>query len=113
MSYTLPVDHFIVVQVSYVDMHDNPAAIDGDVTWGASNDFVVLAVKPDDSTICTVTPNGTVGSTQVTATADVDLGAGVKPLITTMDITLVAGEAVSGTINVVGDAQPVQPPAKP
>jgi hypothetical protein len=43
----------------------------------------------------------------VSASADVDLGTGVKQLVTTADIGLVAGEAVSGTIQPVGDAVPV------
>jgi hypothetical protein len=114
MSYTLPVDHFIAVQVSYVDAYGNPAAIDGPVAWATSNAALLdVAADATDSTKCVVKPTGGVGAAQVTATADVDLGAGVKPLITTMDITLVAGEAVAGTISVVGDPQPIQPPVTP
>jgi hypothetical protein len=47
------------------------------------------------------------------ATADADLGDGVRELNTLLDVTLVAGEAVTGTINVVGDPQPITPPVKP
>ena len=53
-----------------------------------------------------VTPVGPAGSAQVTVTADVDLGTGVKELITLFDVTIVAGQAVAGTISVVGDPQP-------
>jgi hypothetical protein len=39
---------------------------------------------------------------QITATADADLGAGVRNLVTVCDITIVAGEAVAGTIAPIG-----------
>jgi len=114
MAYTLPVDKMIVVQVSYVDSAGNPAAIDGLVGWSSSNSSIA-AIAPDtgDSSICSIIPQGTLGSSQITATADADLGDGVKPLITTMDLTVVAGEAVAGTINVVADPQPIAPHAEP
>jgi hypothetical protein len=108
MAYTLPVDHMINVQVAYVDAHGNPAAVDGAVVWASSDDtMATVAVDDTDSTKCAITPVGKVGSAQVTATADVDMGAGVQNLITTLDLTLVAGEAVAGVINVVGDPVPI------
>jgi hypothetical protein len=112
--YTLPVDKLIKVQVSYVDAHGNPAAVDGDVTWASSNPEVAhIDVDQGDSTICTVSAIGEVGTSQITATADADLGAGVRELVTLLDVTVVAGEAVAGTINVVGEAQPIAPHAEP
>ena len=108
MAYTLPIDKFIEVQVAYVDAKGNPAVVDGDVTWASSNTAVLkVTVDPDDSTIATVTPQGALSAAQVVATADADLGAGVKQLITTLDINMVSGEAVAGTISVVGDPQPI------
>lgn len=108
VMYTLPIDHKVEMKVSYVDAHGNPATVDGPVTW-ASSDTTRLTVTADaaDSTLCEVIPVGPIGQVQVTATADVDLGTGVKNLITTADISLVAGEAVSGTIQPVGDPIPV------
>jgi hypothetical protein len=53
------------------------------------------------------------GTAQVVATADVDLGAGVQSLITTMDITVVAGQAVAGTISPTGPAEPIAPHPAP
>jgi len=108
VAYTLPIDHFIEVQVSYVDAHGNPAAIDGPVAWTSSNEsMATVDVDTVDSTLCRITPVGPPGTAQVVATADVDLGAGVKPLLTTLDLTLVAGTAVAGTIDVVGPPQPI------
>lgn len=108
MAYTMPVDTYIVVQVAYVDAHGNPATVDGAVAWNSSNDTVAtVAVDAQDSTKCTVTSAGAIGSTQVTATADADLGQGVRELTTLLDITTIAGEAVAGTINVLSPPTPV------
>jgi len=108
MAYTLAVDHKIKVQVAYVDAAGNPATVDGDVTWDVEPDNLLsIEVDPDDSTMATVTPKGGVGNGQVTATADADLGAGRKNIVTLMDVTLVAGEAVAGTITPVGEATPI------
>ena len=113
MAYTLPVDHLVVVQVSYVDSAGNPASVDA-VQWTSSNSAVVMVAEDaNDPTMCTVTPGGPIGTAQVTAEADVDMGSGVKPLLTTFDVSVVAGEAVAGTINVVGDPQPIAPHPEP
>jgi hypothetical protein len=110
IMYTLAVDHFVQMQVSYVDSGGNPATVDGPVVWSSSDTTLVgVAADTTDSTIVTVTPVGPTGQVQITATADADLGAGVQSLITIADITLVAGEAVAGTINPVGEAQPIPP----
>jgi hypothetical protein len=110
MAYTLAVDKLIVVQVAYLDAAQNPARIDGAVAWSSSNDAVAhVDVDPQDSTICKITPQGALGSAQIIAEADADLGTGVRSLLTTLDLTIVGGEAVAGTINVVGDPQPIAP----
>jgi hypothetical protein len=107
VMYTLPVDMLVQMQVAYVDSENNPAAIDGPVAWSSSDD-TLATVTPDgtDSTLVTVTPVGPVGQVQITATADADLGAGVRNLVTVADIQLVAGEAVAGTITPVGAPTP-------
>jgi hypothetical protein len=110
MAYTLPVGKQVEVQVSYVDAAGNPAAVDGLVAWDSSDQSVVdVLVDDNDSTLATVRAEGGVGNCQVTATADADLGAGTRSLVTTMDVTCVAGEAVAGTIAPVGE--PVDIPA--
>jgi len=111
MAYTLAVDKQIGVQVAYTDSRGNPASIDGAVTWdGEPANLVTVTVDPQDSTKATVVPTGPVGNCQVTATADADLGAGTRNVVTLMDVTLVAGEAVIGTITPVGEAVPIPTP---
>jgi hypothetical protein len=111
VMYTLAVDHLVKMQVAYVDAGGNPAAIDGIVAWTSSNTtLATVTVDAADSTIVTVTPVGPLGQVQVIATADADLGAGVRNLITTADVSLVAGAAVAGTITPVGPAEPLPSP---
>lgn len=114
MAYKLPNDHVISVEVAYVDSKGNPAAVDGDVTWETSNDGIAT-VEPDsgDSAMATVTPGLNLGQVQISATVDADLGDGVRELVTIMDVEIVAGEAVSGTIVPVGEPAPIAPTATP
>ncbi|MBR0879102.1 hypothetical protein ACVMGC_004766 [Bradyrhizobium barranii subsp. barranii] len=112
VMYTLPVDHAVRMQVGYVDAAGNPATVDGAVSWATSNpDLAQVEVDSQDSTICRVVPVAELGQVQITATADADLGSGVRELITVCDITIVAGEAVTGTIQPVGEPEPI-PPAR-
>jgi hypothetical protein len=112
--YTLPVDHLVKMQVAYTDAAGNPAKVDGAVAW-ATSDTAIATVQADqgDSTICTVTPAGKAGQVQVTATADADLGQGVRQLITTADIDVVAGEAVAGSMQPLGEPEPIAPHVEP
>jgi hypothetical protein len=106
VMYTLPVDHAVSMQVSYVDSKGNPATIDGEVNWASSDQAIVtIEVDTEDSTICKAVPAGSLGQVQVTATVDADLGDGVRNLITTCDIQIVGGEAVAGSIQPVGEPE--------
>jgi hypothetical protein len=108
MAYKLPNDKMIAVQVAYVDSRGNPAQVDGDVSWDISDaNIATVESNAGDSTQAVVTPIGPVGQVQITATADADLGSGVRELITTMDVEIVAGEAIAGTITPVGEPQPI------
>jgi len=112
MAYTLPVDNGIKVKVSYVDNHGNPAVVDGDVTWASSDEQIArVAADTADSMSAIVEAQSKVGQCQITATADADLGAGVRELVTLMDLTVVAGEAVAGSIEPVGN--PIPPSVQP
>ena len=108
MSFTLPSRMQVHVQVAYVDASGNPAVVDGPVKWSSSNDAsLTVAPETPDGLTATVGAVGPIGQAQVTATADADLGAGVRSLVTTMDVTIVAGEAVTGTISPVGSVEPI------
>ena len=112
--YTLPVDHLVNMKVSYVYAAGNPATVDGPVSWASSDDdLLTVDVDSQDSTICRVTPVGALGQAQVTATVDAALGQGVRNLITTCDITVVAGKAVAGSITPLGEPEPIAPHPEP
>jgi hypothetical protein len=108
--YSLAVGNQVPVKVTYVDAGGNPAKIDGEVAWASSDDTIaVVFVSSVDSSEAIIRPVGPVGQVQIIATADADLGAGVRNIITPMDITIVAGEAMSGTIEPTGPAVPIPP----
>lgn len=109
MAYTLPSGNAVAVKISYVDSAGNPANVDGDVEWSSSNESIVKVQAEGDTMSATVSASGPVGQAQIVARADADLGAGVRPLITTMDVEVVAGEAVAGTIEPVGASAPMTP----
>ena len=105
MAYTLPVDQQIEVQVSYVDAEGNAVDLpQGNVTWEVS-DAALLGVVPDttDDQKCMVTPVGPVGTAQLTCTGKNPDGSAV---IATLDMTLVPGNAITGTIQPVGSPTP-------
>jgi len=88
--------------------------VDGNVTW-SSSDPTILTVTADTTVAqqmqAIVAATGALGNAQVQASADADLGSGITTLNTLMDVTVVAGQAVSGTIQPVGAAEPI-PPAR-
>jgi len=109
VMYNLPIDRSVQMQVSYVDSAGNPATVDGEVEWFPANpEIAKIEVSSADGTICRVIPVKT-GRTQVSAKADADLGDGVRELLTVCDIMVVAGEAVAGSIQPVGEQEPLPP----
>lgn len=108
--YQLPSDKYVNLQVSYVDAKGNPAKVDGAVVWKTS-DAAICAVTADatDSTKAKLNPGANLGQAQASATADADLGAGVQTLICTLDVEVVAGSAIAGTITPVGEPLPIPP----
>ena len=110
MAFVLPADRQVEVQVSYVDANGNPAVVDGDVSWSSSDEQIAtVIVNASNTTIATVRPATNIGNVQVSAVADADLGAGVRELVTLLDVTVVGGEAVAGTITPTGEAVPIPP----
>lgn len=109
MAYKLATGFQVGVAVSYVDAKGHPATVDGPVAWGSSDESIAaVMVDSDDTTKAMVLGIGTnIGIAQITTTADADLGQGVREVITTVDVEVVAGEAISGTIGVSGEAEPI------
>lgn len=98
MALTLTATQEAVVEVTYADRLGNPANVDGAPAWTVSNSSIVEVVATEDPNIFVIRATGTLGTSQVTVTADADLGDGVREILATEDITVVAAEAVNATI---------------
>ena len=113
MSYTLPGDKQVGLQIAYVDANGNPAPVDGAVQWESSTpeiaDVVPISPLPPgapEGGAVTLVPGTKTGNVQVSATADADLGSGISTITTLLDVTVVAGQAVAGTITPIGAPEP-------
>jgi len=96
------------LQVAYVDANGNPAKVDGDPRWEESDkNIILLQVDPQNAFQATLHTVGPLGQAQVKVGADADLGEGVKPIISLLDVEVVAGEAVAGVITPVGAPETV------
>lgn len=80
---------------NFVDKKGNPAKVDGAPEWTTDNSEVLALTPADDGMSCVVAAVGPLSNASITVTADADMGAGVKPIIGTMEFEITAGEAVS------------------
>jgi hypothetical protein len=115
----LPANQSAVVQVGFTNANGLPAKVQGDVSWESSDPAIArVEAKPGNTEQATVTAGPSAGIATIYATADADMGEGVREAEATVDITVVArGEAVGGEITLVrpdqglppGRGQPGQP----
>ena len=103
MSYKLPQGKRIVVQITYLDDAGNPAVVET-VNWSSSNEQAA-PVLPDTNDFTRAAIDGLeiASGIQINASADADLGSGTRELLTLFTLDVVGGEAVSGSIAVVGE----------
>lgn len=96
MAFDLPADKFTVVSIELKDKKGNPAAVDGVPAWATDNTEVLALEPAADGMSCKVTAVGTLTATPVVVqvTCDADLGEGTKPVIGTLEVNVVAGEAL-------------------
>ena len=88
----------VVLSIKPVDKKGNPALLDGAPVWLSSNtDLLTVAAAPDGLS-ATVTAVGPLGTGTISVTGDADLGAGVTEIAGTLDVTVVAGAAVTVSI---------------
>lgn len=81
--------------VEPLDQYGSPARIDGVPSWNNSDPSIVSLVPAADGLTAVVTALGPLGLTQISATADADLGQGVRPISQQADIQVEASEAVT------------------
>ena len=107
MDATVPAGSKGNVTVDWVDAFGNPAQVDGKTTWQSSDAAIVkVSIAPDDATSQTAQLEslGPIGPAQIQATADADMGDGVKTITAICNVTVIAGQAVGGVIRPVGSA---------
>lgn len=106
MAFTLTVDQQVSLSVAYVDSQGNPAQVDGVPVWASSDTNVATVLAAADGLSAVAAAAGNIGTAQISVTADADLGAGTTSLISLLDLAVVGGEAVSGTIT-PGEPEPI------
>ena len=109
MTYTLPADKQVTLKVEFLDAKGNHATVDGDPRWSSSNEDVATATATAGNPWLADLKPVSVGTCQVIVEADADTGEGVREVVFTMDVSVVGGEAVIGTISPASDpANPSQ-----
>jgi hypothetical protein len=109
MAYKLPADKQVTLKVEFLDAKGNHATIDGDPSWSSSNDEIAtVTAAPGNPFLAQLMPVA-VGTCQVVCEADADLGEGSREVLCTMDVEIVGGEAVIGTISPASEPAPPSP----
>jgi hypothetical protein len=110
MAVSLPAGYFAPVSVQWVDAYGNPAPVQGDTAWASSDPTIAeVTVGTGNSLVATIHSLGPIGNVSVQATADADMGEGVKAITAALDVTVIGGQASGGTIDVAHWA-PTPPP---
>jgi len=82
------------LSVKAVDAKGNDALVEGGFQWASSDETIATVVADEGGAGAVVTVVGPLGECLITAKADADLGEGVREIIGTLPVVVVAGEAV-------------------
>src|SRR5262245_27492916 len=88
----------VTLSVSFVDAAGNPATVDGAPTWSSSDSSITVVTPSADGLTAVASTVGPLGTSEVSVTADADLGTGVTPVTGTLDVQVVASQATAATI---------------
>ena len=86
------------LSIQIVDKFGNPAQVDGAPKWAVTDASLADIVAAADGLSAMVTPKGPLGAFQVQVSADADLGEGVKAILGSLDVEVLAGEATAVVI---------------
>lgn len=87
------------LKVAFADKAGNAAAVDGAPVWTSSDETVLTVAAATDGLSAVATATGKLGTAQVSVSADADLGSGTTTLTGTLDVTVLAGSAVSAVVS--------------
>ncbi len=99
MAFTMTDSQQTTMSVKFVDKKGQPAKVDGAPEWSTDNTDVLALTPAADGLSCLVAAAGPLGDGTITLKADADLGAGVVPLIGTVDVSVTGGQATVVTID--------------
>lgn len=88
----------LTATISFTNAKGKPATVDGAPTWTASDPTIIDSLTPAaDGLSCDIHVTDTIGVSQLTVNADVDLGSGVNNKDFVDTISVIASEATSAT----------------
>ena len=99
MALILTDEQKVQLTIQPVTAAGNPARVDGVPVWTVSDATVLTLEVAPDCLSAWATATGTLGASQVSVDADADLGEGVRDIVATLDVSVVAAEAVSLSIS--------------
>lgn len=110
MQLTLSDSQEVDISIKPTDKRGNPAPLQSPV-FESSDTSVLVLVDGADPQQKIARAVGAIGAAMITFTGDADLGDGVVPIIGTMDVVVIAGQAVAveltaGAPREQGGAQP-------
>jgi hypothetical protein len=88
------------VTVAFVDSKGKPAKVDGVPTWSASDPAIIDSLTPGaDGMSAKLHITDSLGASQLTVNADVDLGAGTNNKDFVDTVSVIAGDAVAANFS--------------
>lgn len=100
MAFSITSSQQVTISVKFVDKKGNPAPVDGVPQWSTDNTDVFTLTPAADGMSCVCAAVGAIGDGKITLNADADLGAGVTPIIGTVDGSVTAGQATTVNLDV-------------
>lgn len=99
MAASMTVGSYATVSVAWKDKGGNVVKVDGPTKWESSDPATLqVTVATGNPQIANLYAPGPIGKVQVHATADADLGEGVKPVTASLDVEVISGQAIGGDI---------------
>ena len=114
MAATMSVGTIATVSVQWKDAGGNIVAVEkGTVKWASSDDTIArVEVSTGNPQIANVYAEDNIGTVQIQASGDADLGSGVQTVTASIDGTVIGGQAVGGDITFTQSPQQ-KPPVGP
>lgn len=85
----------VSLELKITDAKGNPAKVDGVPEWSSTDSTIVTITPSTDGMTGVAAAVGPLGTASINVLADADLGQGVKTIQGTLDIEVIAGDAVT------------------